>query len=110
LARLPTEHLLAWRARVDALDSDIRTIPAAARAAAETFGDRVAVAEPGGQTLSYRDLHERVRDVARALIVVRVRDVMQAERRVHARPHPHQVFALVHRALGEREAGERLAL
>ena len=53
---------------MDGLDSDIRTIPAAVRAAAETFGDRVAAAEPGGQILSYRNLHERVRDVARALI------------------------------------------
>jgi len=53
---------------VDGLDSDIATIPAAVRAAAEAFGDRVAVAEPGGQILSYLDLHEHVRDVARALI------------------------------------------
>jgi len=53
---------------VDGLDSTIATIPAAVRAAAEMFGDRVAVAEPGGQVLAYRDLHERVREVARALI------------------------------------------
>ena len=46
----------------------IQTIPAAVRAAAGTFGDAVAVAEPGGPTLSYRDLHERVRQAARALI------------------------------------------
>ncbi len=46
----------------------IQTIPAAVRAAAGTFGDAVAVAEPGGPTLSYRDLHERVRQAATALI------------------------------------------
>jgi acyl-CoA synthetase (AMP-forming)/AMP-acid ligase II len=46
----------------------IQTIPAAVRAAAETFGDAVAVAEPGGPTLSYRDLHEHVRQAATALI------------------------------------------
>ncbi|HEX9518319.1 MAG TPA: FadD3 family acyl-CoA ligase [Streptosporangiaceae bacterium] len=44
------------------------TIPAAMRAAAGTFGDAAAVAEPGGPVLSYRDLHDRVRDTARALI------------------------------------------
>src|SRR5260221_5681899 len=38
------------------------------RAAAGTFGDAAAVAEPGGPVLSYRDLHDRVRDTARALI------------------------------------------
>jgi HIP---CoA ligase len=53
---------------VDGLDSNIRTIPAAVRAAAETFGDHVAVAEPGGQVLTYIELHERVRGVARALV------------------------------------------
>ena len=46
----------------------IQTIPAAVRAAAETFGDAVAVAEPGGPTLTYRDLHQRVRQAATALI------------------------------------------
>ena len=34
---------------------------------------------------------------------MRVRDVMQAEDRVHARPHPHQVLALVDGPLGERQ-------
>jgi acyl-CoA synthetase (AMP-forming)/AMP-acid ligase II len=38
------------------------------RAAAGTFGDAAAMAEPGGPVLSYRDLHDRVRDTARALI------------------------------------------
>jgi HIP---CoA ligase len=36
--------------------------------AARAFGDAPALAEPGGPRLSYRDLHERVRTVARALI------------------------------------------
>jgi HIP---CoA ligase len=44
------------------------TIPAALREAAASFGDQTAVAEPGGPTLSYLALHERVREVARALI------------------------------------------
>jgi HIP---CoA ligase len=44
------------------------TIPAALRAAAGKFGDAAALAEPGGPVLSYRDLHDRVRDIARALI------------------------------------------
>src|SRR6266852_5473073 len=38
------------------------------QAAAGTFGDAAAVAEPGGPVLSYRDLHDGVRDTARALI------------------------------------------
>jgi HIP---CoA ligase len=44
------------------------TIPAAVRLAADEFGDVTAVAEPDGPRLSYRDLHEGVRTVARALI------------------------------------------
>jgi acyl-CoA synthetase (AMP-forming)/AMP-acid ligase II len=50
------------------VEGAISTIPAAVRAAAGTFGDAVAVAEPGGPALSYCDLHERVRQAARALI------------------------------------------
>jgi HIP---CoA ligase len=46
----------------------IQTIPAAVRAAAETCDDIVAIAEPGGPTLSYRELHDRVREAAAALI------------------------------------------
>ncbi|MDR2988247.1 MAG: AMP-binding protein, partial [Nocardiopsaceae bacterium] len=38
------------------------------RAAAERFGDEVAVAEPRAPALTYRELHDRVRDAARALI------------------------------------------
>jgi len=44
-----------------------RTIPAVLRAAAERFGDHPAYVE-GGQTVSFVELHRRVRNVARALI------------------------------------------
>ena len=44
------------------------TIPAAVAAAAREFGDAAALAEPGGARLSYRELHQRVGEVARALI------------------------------------------
>jgi HIP---CoA ligase len=44
------------------------TIPAAVASAAAEFGDAEALAEPGGARLSYRELHERVGEVARALI------------------------------------------
>ncbi len=44
------------------------TIPAAVARAAREFGDADALAEPGGPRLSYRQLHERVVTVARALI------------------------------------------
>jgi HIP---CoA ligase len=44
------------------------TIPAAVRRAAREFGDLTAVADPNGPRLSYRELHEGVRTVARALI------------------------------------------
>ena len=44
------------------------TIPAAVASAAREFGDAEALAEPGGARLSYRELHERVGEVARALI------------------------------------------
>lgn len=44
------------------------TIPAAVDAAAREFADGVAVAEPGGQALSYVDLRDGVREVAAALI------------------------------------------
>ena len=44
------------------------TIPAAVASAAREFGDAEALAEPGGRRLSYRELHERVGEVARALI------------------------------------------
>jgi acyl-CoA synthetase (AMP-forming)/AMP-acid ligase II len=44
------------------------TIPAAVASAAREFGDAEALAEPDGARLSYRELHERVSEVARALI------------------------------------------
>jgi acyl-CoA synthetase (AMP-forming)/AMP-acid ligase II len=44
------------------------TIPAAVARAAREFGDAEALTEPGGARLSYRELHERAREVARALI------------------------------------------
>jgi len=44
------------------------TIPAAVASAAREFGDAEALAEPDGVRLSYRELHERVGEVARALI------------------------------------------
>ncbi len=44
------------------------TIPAALIHAAREYGDAAALAEPGGLRLSYRELHEQVVTVARALI------------------------------------------
>jgi HIP---CoA ligase len=44
------------------------TIPGAVARAAREFGDGTALAEPGGERLSYRELGERVRAVAAALI------------------------------------------
>ena len=44
------------------------TIPGAVAGAAGEFGGRTALAEPGGQRLSYRGLSERVTAVAAALI------------------------------------------
>ena len=44
------------------------TIPAAIATAARRFGDAEALVEPGGVRMSFRDLHERVGEVARALI------------------------------------------
>ena len=44
------------------------TIPAALARAAQSYGDALAVAEPGGPRLSYRDLHGQAALVSRALI------------------------------------------
>jgi HIP---CoA ligase len=44
------------------------TIPVAVAHAAREFGDAEALAEPGGPRLSYRELDERVSEVARALV------------------------------------------
>jgi acyl-CoA synthetase (AMP-forming)/AMP-acid ligase II len=49
------------------------TIPAAVASAAREFGDAPALAGPGGPRLSYRQLHEQVAVVARALIAEGVR-------------------------------------
>ncbi|MGD0704964.1 MAG: FadD3 family acyl-CoA ligase [Trebonia sp.] len=50
------------------MELTIPTIPAVVGCAAREFGDAEALAEPGGVRLSYRELHERVSEVARALI------------------------------------------
>ncbi len=47
---------------------ELTTIPAAVARAAQEFGDAPALAEPGGPRLSYRELHQQVTTVARALI------------------------------------------
>jgi acyl-CoA synthetase (AMP-forming)/AMP-acid ligase II len=43
------------------------TIPAALASAARQFGDGVAIAEPGGQRITYRELDEQVGAIAAAL-------------------------------------------
>jgi HIP---CoA ligase len=48
------------------------TIPAALARAARRFGDAPALAEPGGPRLSYRELHDGVASVSRALIAAGV--------------------------------------
>ncbi len=47
---------------------ELTTIPAAVARAAREFGDAPGLAEPGGPRFSYRELHQRVITVARALI------------------------------------------
>ncbi|HUD38940.1 MAG TPA: AMP-binding protein, partial [Streptosporangiaceae bacterium] len=49
------------------------TVPAAVDAAAREFGEAVALAEPGGPSLTYAELRYRVRGVAGALIASGVR-------------------------------------
>ncbi len=44
------------------------TIPAAVDRAAAQFGERIAIAEPGGPRLTYEELQARVRDVAGAFV------------------------------------------
>src|SRR5262249_32383509 len=48
--------------------ADAATGAAAVEGAAREFGDAPALAEPAGPRLSYRELHQRVSTVARALI------------------------------------------
>ena len=43
------------------------TIPAAMDQAASRFGDRIAIAEPAGTRLSYRELNDRASGIAAAL-------------------------------------------
>src|SRR6185437_5619537 len=63
LGSLPSTCLLGREGRLAE-----SSIPAAVRAAAREFGAAVAVAEPGGVTLTYRELLDGVRGVAGALI------------------------------------------
>ena len=44
------------------------TIPAALERAASLFGERTAIAEPGGARLTYRELHEQASTIAAALV------------------------------------------
>ncbi len=78
------------------------TIPAAVTGAARELGDATALAEPGGPRLSYRQLHERVRTVARALMA---QDVRPGDRVAIWSPNTHHwVLA----ALGTLHAGATL--
>ncbi len=78
------------------------TIPAAVTGAARELGDATALAEPGGPRLSYRQLHERVRTVARALMA---RGVRPGDRVAIWSPNTHHwVLA----ALGALHAGATL--
>jgi acyl-CoA synthetase (AMP-forming)/AMP-acid ligase II len=78
------------------------TIPAAVQAAASQFGDAIAIAEPGGPVLSYRELHDGARNVAAALIAS---GVERGERIAIWSPNTHHwVLA----ALGALHAGATL--
>jgi HIP---CoA ligase len=78
------------------------TIPAAVASAAREFGDSAALAEPGGPRLSYRQLHERVTVVARALIA---EGVLPGDRVAIWSPNTHH---WVLGALGALHAGATL--
>jgi HIP---CoA ligase len=78
------------------------TIPAAVTGAARELGDATALAEPGGPRLSYRQLHERVRTVARALMA---RGVRPGDRVAIWSPNTHH---WVVGALGALHAGATL--
>jgi HIP---CoA ligase len=78
------------------------TIPAAVAGAAREFGDAVALADPGGPRLSYRQLHERVTVVARALIA---EGVQPGDRIAIWSPNTHH---WVLGALGALQAGAAL--
>jgi HIP---CoA ligase len=78
------------------------TIPAAVASAARDFGDAPALAEPGGPRLSYRQLHEGVATVARALIA---EGVVPGDRVAIWSPNTHH---WVLGALGALSAGATL--
>jgi acyl-CoA synthetase (AMP-forming)/AMP-acid ligase II len=78
------------------------TVPAAVASAAREFGDATALAEPGGPRFSYRELHERVSAVARALIA---EGVAPGERVAIWSPNTHH---WVLGALGALHAGATL--
>jgi acyl-CoA synthetase (AMP-forming)/AMP-acid ligase II len=78
------------------------TIPAAVARAASLFGERTAIAEPGGPRLTYRELHERVTGVAAALAAA---GVATRDRVAIWAPNTHHwVLA----ALGAQTAGATL--
>jgi acyl-CoA synthetase (AMP-forming)/AMP-acid ligase II len=75
------------------------TIPAVLARAAQAYGDAEALVEPGGPRLSYRELHNRVRDVARAFIAA---GIQPGDRVAVWSPNTHHwVLA----ALGAQSAG-----
>jgi acyl-CoA synthetase (AMP-forming)/AMP-acid ligase II len=78
------------------------TIPAAVASAAREFSDATALAEPGGPRLSYRQLHERVTVIARALIA---EGVAPGDRVAIWSPNTHH---WVLGALGALQAGATL--
>jgi HIP---CoA ligase len=78
------------------------TIPAAVDGAAAQFGERTAIAEPGGPRLTYGDLQARVREVAGAFIAV---GVEPGDRVAIWSPNTHQ---WVLGALGALYAGAAL--
>jgi acyl-CoA synthetase (AMP-forming)/AMP-acid ligase II len=81
---------------------ELTTIPAAVERAAREFGDAPALAEPGGPRFSYRELHERVTTVARALIA---EGVARGDRVAIWSPNTHH---WVLGALGALHAGATL--
>ena len=81
---------------------ELTTIPAAVARAAREFGDAPALAEPGGPRFSYRELHQRVTTVARALIA---EGVAPGDRVAIWSPNTHH---WVLGALGALQAGATL--
>ena len=81
---------------------ELTTIPAAVARAAQEFGDAPALAEPGGPRFSYRELHQQVVTVARALIA---EGVVPGDRVAIWSPNTHH---WVLGALGALHAGATL--